>query len=164
MNILGHGISGYKIILVINIILVLTYAIMVSQTTYPGKNVSLSDQQQKLYGYTNGVGATFGIALTVIDVLYLTPSFQMVGSGILHIEEVILETTKLIGIIVLLYLVWEYSPNTNTGYAKFKLSILPLVPFLCGMAGSAGITLVKNLDVHHSINKDILNKLGLNNN
>ena len=67
-------------------------------------------------------------------------------------------------IIVLLYLVWEYSPNTNAGYAKFKQSILPLVPFLCGMAGSAGITLVKNLDVHHSINKDIIRKLGLNNN
>ena len=158
------NISGYNVVLTINVILLLTYAIMVSHTTYPGAKVNLTDQQQKLYGYTNGVGATFGIALTVIDVLYLTPSFQMDGSGILPIEDVILESLKLVAIIVLLYLVWEYSPNTNAGYAKFKQSILPLVPFLCGMAGSAGITLVKNLDVHHSINNDIIRKLGLNNN
>jgi len=30
------------------------------------------------------------------------------------------------------------------------------------MAGSAGITLIKNLDVHHNLNNGILQKLGLN--
>jgi threonine/homoserine/homoserine lactone efflux protein len=162
MNILGYDITGFNVILTLNIILLVIYASMVSNTTYPGPGVNLTDEQRKLYGYTNGVGATFGVVLTVIDVLYLTPSFPTDQSGLLHNEEVLLESAKLAGIIILLYLVWEYSPNSTDSYSKFKLSITPLVPFLCGMAGSAGITLIKNLDLIQSVNKGILGKLGLN--